>query len=293
MRAAAGLLMGSSLLFALAGAAVKVASASVPNTMVVFLRSLFGLLFLLPFLVPGGVAALVTPYPRQQVTRALAGLVAMYCFFYAIAHLPLAEAMMLNYASPLFIPFIAGAWLGEPITRRTGWAVATGFVGIGLILKPGVGFFSPAAVVGVASGVMTATAMVSIRGLARFEPTTRIVFYFGAVCSSASLVPALIDWQTPSPSAWGLLGLVGALTTSGQLLLTRAYSLAPAARIGPFTYSTVVFAAILGWALWGEVPDLLSLGGAMLVGLAGVLAIREIGPRAVEIPEEAIPEAGV
>jgi len=293
MRQAAGLLMGSSLLFALAGAAVKVASASVPNVMVVFLRSLFGLLALVPLLVHGGIDELRTPYPRQQVTRALAGLAAMYCFFYAIAHLPLAEAMMLNYSSPMWIPFIAWIWLGEPLNRRIGWAVATGFVGVGLILKPGIGFFSPAALVGLASGVMTATAMVAIRGLARFEPTIRIVFYFGIVCSIASFFPALLDWRAPSPSGLALLGLVGVLTTSGQLLLTRAYSLAPAARIGPFTYSTVVFAAILGWALWGEVPDLLSLVGALLVALAGVLAIREIGPRAVELPEEAIPEAGV
>jgi drug/metabolite transporter (DMT)-like permease len=263
-------------MFALTGAAVKVASASVPNEMVVFFRSFFGLVALAPFLVSGGVAGLRTPYLRQHVTRALAGLVAMYCFFYAIAKLPLAEAMMLNYSSPLFIPFIALVWLGEAIPRRIGWALAAGFVGIGLILKPGIGFFSPAAVVGVASGIMTAVAMVSIRGLARYEPTTRIVFYFGAVSSSAALVPAVLAWRAPSPSAYALLALIGLFATSGQLLLTRAYSLAPAARIGPFTYSTVVFAAILGWGLWGEVPDRFSVAGAILVGLAGVLAIREV-----------------
>jgi hypothetical protein len=75
--------------------------------------------------------------------------------------------------------------------------------------------------------------------------------------------------------------------------LTPVTPVSPAARIGPFTFSTVVFAAALGWALWGEVPDRLSIAGSILVGLAGVLAIREIGPRAVDIPEEAIPEAGV
>ena len=290
---AAALLLGSSVAFALTGAAVKLASATVPNEMVVFLRSLFGLVFVLPFLVRGGLDGLRTPYPRQQATRALAGLVSMYCFFYGIAHLPLGEAMMLNYSSPLFIPFIARVWLGEPIPPRIGWAVGVGFVGIGLVLKPGIGFFSPAAIVGVASGLMTAIAMVSIRGLARHEPTTRIVFYFGAVSALAALPPALVAWNAVSLHALGLLVLVGLFATSGQLLLTRAYSLAPAARIGPFTYSTVVFAAALGWALWGEVPDGLSITGAVLVSLAGVLAIREIGPRAVEIPEEAIPEAGV
>jgi drug/metabolite transporter (DMT)-like permease len=287
------LLCGSSLLFAATGAAVKLASPSVSNEMAVFFRSFFGLLVLIPWLVRGGLAGLRTPYPRQQVTRALAGLAAMYCFFYAIAHLPLAEAMLLNYSSPLFIPFIAWLWLGEPIPEGIGWAIGVGFIGICLILKPGLGFFSPASAVGLLSAVLTATAMVAIRGLARHEPTTRIVFYFGVVCSVASAPGLLWGWRPPSAPALALLVLVGVLATSGQLLLTRAYALAPAARIGPFTYSTVVFAALFGWFLWGEVPDGLSVVGGTLVFAAGVLAIRVLRPRAEQAPEEAIPEAGV
>lgn len=292
-RLAAALLLASSALFASVAAMIKLAAASVPNEMIVFFRSFVGLLALIPWLVPGGLRDLRTDYPRQQVTRALAGLAAMYCFFYAIGHLPLGEATLLNYSSPLFIPFIARVWIGEPIPPRVGWAIGTGFVGITLILKPGVGFFSPAAIVGVCSGMLTAVAMVSIRGLARYEPTTRIVFYFCTVCSAASALPLVWAWRTPSPRVFVQLLLIGVLATYGQLLLTRAYALAPAAHIGPFTYSTVVFAALLGWAFWGELPDALSLLGAILVFTAGVLATRALGPRAEEVPEEAIPEAGV
>ncbi|MBI2963320.1 MAG: DMT family transporter [Deltaproteobacteria bacterium] len=292
-RLAATLLLASSALFASVAAAIKLAAASVPNEMIVFFRSFVGLVALIPWLVPGGLEGLRTDHPRQQVTRALAGLCAMYCFFYAIGHLPLGEATLLNYSSPLFIPFIARMWLGEPIPPGIGWAVGAGFVGITLILKPGLGFFSPAAIVGVCSGMLTATAMVSIRGLARHEPTTRIVFYFCAVCSAASALPLWWVWQTPSPAAVALLLVIGVFATYGQLLLTRAYALAPAARIGPVTYSSVVFAALLGWAFWGEVPDALSVLGAILVFAAGVLATRALGPRIEEVPEEAIPEAGV
>jgi drug/metabolite transporter (DMT)-like permease len=290
---AATLLLGSSFLFASAGAAVKFVSAQATNEMVVFFRSFVGLVVLIPWLVRGGFAALRTPYPRRQVTRAFAGLGAMYCFFYAIARLPLGEAMLLNYSSPVFIPFIAWLWIGEPIPPGIGWAIASGLAGITLILKPGLGFLSPASIIGLSSGLLTATAMVAIRGLAREEPTLRIVFYFGAVCSAASAPPLLWGWRTPSFPALALLVLVGVLATSGQLLLTRAYALAPAARIGPFTYSSVVFAALFGWLFWGELPDAFSLAGALLVGLAGYLAIRLMGPRAEELPEEAIPEAGV
>jgi drug/metabolite transporter (DMT)-like permease len=292
-RLAATLLLGSSFLFASAGAAVKLASTQATNEMLVFFRSFFGLVALMPWLVWGGSTGLRTPNLGRQVMRALAGLAAMYCFFYAIANLPLAEAMLLNYSSPLFIPFIAWLWIGEPIPARIGWAIGAGFAGIALILKPGLGFWSPASIVGLASGVLTATAMVAIRGLAREEPAGRIVFYFGAVNSLVSAPPLLWGWRTPSYPTLALLVLVGVLATCGQLLLTRAYALAPAARIGPFTYSSVVFAALFGWLFWGEVPDALSLSGALLVGVAGFLAIRLLGPRVEEIPEEAIPEAGV
>lgn len=288
---AAALLLASSALFAAVGAVIKLAAASVPNETIVFFRSFVGLLVLVPWLVSGGLETLRTDYPRQQVTRALAGLAAMYCFFYAIGHLPLGEAMLLNYSSPLFIPFIARVWIGEPIPPRIGWAIGTGFVGVTLILKPGLGFFSPAAIVGVCSGMLTATAMVSIRGLARYEPTTRIVFYFCAVCSAVSALPLLWAWRTPSPLVLGELLLIGLLATYSQWLLTRAYALAPAARIGPFAYSTVVFAALLGWALWGEVPDVLSAVGAVLVFTAGVLATRAPGRRVQDTPGETIPGA--
>src|ERR1051326_4594936 len=225
-RRAAALLLGSSLLFASAGAVVKLVSSSASNEMVVFFRSFFGLVVLTPWLARGGAAALRTPYPRRQVTRALAGLAAMYCFFYAIAHLPLAEAMLLNYSSPLFIPFIACIWIGEPIPDGIGPAIALGFLGICLILKPGLGFRSPAAVVGLFSGVLTATAMVAIRGLAREEPTLRIVFYFGAVCSAAAAPALLWGWKTPSDTTWLLLAAIGGLAPSGAVPLTRAHDLA-------------------------------------------------------------------
>jgi drug/metabolite transporter (DMT)-like permease len=287
------LLLGSSLLFASASVAVKLVSSNVTNEMLVFFRSFFGLIAVAPWLALGGSTELKTRHLRQHVTRALAGLAAMYCFFYAISHLPLGEAMLLNYSSPLFIPFIARVWLGEPLPKGFGWAVGAGFAGITLILKPGSGFFSPAALIGLLSSVLTATAMVSIRGLARTEPTLRIVFYFGVVCSVASAPGLVWGWRPLPLDALALLGAVGFLATCGQLLLTRAYSLAPAARVGPFTYSTVLFAAIFGWAIWGEVPDALSIAGAALVCAAGILAIRALEPRAEEAPEEAIPEAAL
>jgi len=238
-----------------------------------------GLLALLPWVLHRGVSQLKTKNLRGHPGRGLAGVTAMYCYFYAIAHLPLAEAVLPNYSTPLFIPFIAALWLGEQVSMRLWAAIGVGFAGIVLILKPGLGMFTPVSLIGLASGMFGALAMVSIRRLSKTEPTLRIVFYFSVVCTAVSAVPLAWRWQTPDPGLWTLLILMGALASLAQLLLTRAYSHAPAAQVGPFTYSTVVFAAAIGWMFWGEIPDLLSFGGTALVCLAGIMTIRFAGQR--------------
>jgi len=209
----------------------------------------------------------------MHVTRSFSGLAAMYCFFYAIAHLSLAEAVLLNYSAPLFIAPIALVWLGESIGPAVATAILTGFIGIALVLKPGFETFSLAAWVGALSGLLAALAMVSVRRLSVTEPTVRIVFYFGATCTVISTIPLLWAWQTPHWEDVAVMALAGFLATQGQLLLTHSYSLAPAAHIGPYTYSTVIFAALFGWLFWQEIPDRFTVLGALLISVSGALAM--------------------
>ncbi|HKJ70727.1 MAG TPA: DMT family transporter, partial [Gammaproteobacteria bacterium] len=237
---AAALIVASAFMFALTGATVKAASARLPHTEVVFFRSALGLAALLPWLVRGGLRGLATATPGLHLFRGLSGLAAMYCFFYALAHLELATAVLLNYSAPVFIPFIAWLWLREPVPASLRWAIPLGFVGIALILKPGLpahagGGLQPATLIGVAAGVLAAVSFVTIRRLHASEPTTRIVFYFGVISTLVSALPLVWTWHTPEPALWGLLAAMGACATGGQLLLTRAYALAPAAQVGPFT----------------------------------------------------------
>src|SRR3984893_11832846 len=112
LRRGALYMVASALLFALMSVAVKVASATLPNVVVVFFRSAFGLLTLIPFIVG---ADLRTGQLREHLIRSLAGIASMYCFFYTLAHMRLADAVLLNYALPLFIPFVESAWLGEEV----------------------------------------------------------------------------------------------------------------------------------------------------------------------------------
>jgi drug/metabolite transporter (DMT)-like permease len=199
---------------------------------------------------------------------------AVACYFYAIARLRLADAVLLNQSMPLFIPLVERAWLGERVPGRLWGALGLGFAGLLLILRPGSGVFQPAALVGLASAVLASVAQVGIRRLTRTEPLTRIIFYFGLVASAVALPPAVYWWTNPSPRTWAVLLLMGAFATVGQLTLVRAYYHAPAARVGPFLYAGPVFAGLLDWLIWGRLPDALFVAGAAVVMASATLALR-------------------
>jgi drug/metabolite transporter (DMT)-like permease len=186
--------------------------------------------------------------------------------------MPLAEAMLLKLSSPLFVPLVALLWLGEAVPPRVRWALAVGFAGVTLILHPDLGQVSPVAWIAVLGGAFAAVAKVTVRRLSRSEPTTRIVFYFALAGTLVSAIPLAGTWQPPSLPALGWLLGVGLPATLGQLLLTRGLSLAPAARMGTFGFFSVIFGALVGWILWGEVLAWPTAAGSVLVIAAGVLA---------------------
>lgn len=271
---AAAYAIAAELLFASMGAAIKLASSELPNEVVVFFRNLFGLLFVLPWLLRRGPGALATRHLRWHLTRGLAGLSAMYCFFYAIAHIPLAEAVLMKLTAPLFLPLVAFVWLRERPAAAVGGAVALGFAGVALVLRPGLRELSPVLLVALAGGAFAAVAKTGVRGLTRTEPITRVVFYFALIATLVSAVPLAWSWVEPSPRAWALLVLVGLLATGGQLFMTAAYGLGPAAQVGPFTYTSVLFASAYGWLFWGEALTVLTAVGAALVIASGLLTSR-------------------
>jgi len=274
VRRGAFLMVVSALLFASMAATVRVASQELPTAPIVFFRHFLMLLLLAPWLVREGRGALRTRDLRGHVVRGLCGVAAVTCYFYAIAHLSLADAVLLNQSLPLFVPLVERIWLGEQIPRRLWRVLLIGFSGLLLILRPGIGAFEPVALVGLASAAFASVAQVGIRRLTRTEPVTRIVVYYGLIASIIAAPPAALVWRTPSAPTWAVLLLMGVLATVGQLTLTRSYVYAPAARIGPFLYAGPVFAGLLDWLIWGRLPDLLFVAGAVLVVVAATMALR-------------------
>jgi drug/metabolite transporter (DMT)-like permease len=285
LRRGAVLMIVSALLFASMAAAVGVISRQLPNAPIVFFRHFLMLLFLLPWVVREGRGALRTDDFPGHLVRGLTGVSAVACYFYAIARLRLADAVLLNQSMPLFIPLVERAWLGEPIPRRLSRVLLMGFAGLVLILRPGSGLFDPAALVGLASAALASVAQVSIRRLTRSEPVMRIVVYFGLIASVAAAPPAVLTWREPSAETWALLLLMGVFATVGQLALTRSYFYAPASQVGPFLYVGPVFAGLLDWVIWDRLPDLFSVTGAVLVVVAATLALRiHGGPPVLDAP---------
>jgi drug/metabolite transporter (DMT)-like permease len=268
--------LSASFTFAAMGALIKVVSTSLTNELIVFFRNFCALVFILPWIwYSRSLKGVKTSFFQLHLLRSLAGLGAMYCFFYSIAHLQLSEACLLASTAPLFIPVIAYIWIREPVARKVRRAIIIGFIGILLILKPGIGVFQPIAIVGLASGMFAALAMVTIRRMSASEPAIRIVFYFSALGTLISGVPLFWSWQSPQPKIWCLLILIGMLAAVGQILITKGYSLAPAARVGPLTYGNVVFATFLGWLFWGESLDALTWAGAVMICIAGIITTRQ------------------
>jgi drug/metabolite transporter (DMT)-like permease len=282
----------AEFLFASMAVAIRHISEIASNEQVVFFRNLFGILILTPWLLRHRTEGLRSAVPHLHLLRSVAGLGAMYCFFYAIAHLPLAQAMLLKLSAPLFIPIIALFWLKEPVGTGVGLALLLGFVGVILVLRPEAQGLDPVALIALAGGALAAVAKTTVRRLGRTEPVGRIVFYFALVGTAISALPLFWAWQPLGLHNYAWLLAVAALATAGQVFLTKGFGLAPAARMGAFGYSSVLFGALYGWWLWAETPTALMIGGAALIALAGILATHEKSKTNIQVESNsaAVPE---
>lgn len=261
--------------FAVMGALVKVAAPKFGSAELVFYRSLFGLLFVHAYILAKKLP-LKTPVMAKQMSRALVGLISLVLFFYAIAHLPLATAITLNYTSALFLAMLTPLLLHEKPKAILYGTVLMGFVGVVVLLKPSfTGENALAGALGLLSGFGAALAYVHVKQLGKLnEPDWRTVFYFTLVSTIASGIWML--FQSFTPLSLGdmptLLGL-GAAATVGQLAMTRAYRTGNTLIVASLAYSTVILAALIGAAFWQEklsVSEYFAIGIVVLSGMISV-----------------------
>lgn len=264
------LVLGEGLLAVMA-AMIKTLSDHLDTEVIVFARNLFGLMFLLPIIMHrGGIGQLKTQNIHLHFIRAFTGVSAMFCFFYTIGHIALAEAVLVKMTVPFFLPVVGWLWLKETISTRTWLAILIGFVGVAIIMRAGTGSIDPVMWVALAGAAIMSVAKVSIRRMAGTEPAHRVVFYFGLFATLISAVPLL--WVETRPAGQDYLWLlaIGLVATCGQFALTNAYQMASPGQVGVYNYSAVVWAALLGWLFWGETLVITTVLGTLLIVAAGV-----------------------
>ncbi len=262
----------ASFLFACMGVCVKWASATFSPSEIVFYRTFLAHLMMLVLVRLRGVS-IATPHWRWQISRAVAGFLALVCYFTAISLLPLATAVTLNYTSAIFLAIIL-AWKGWRLDWGTLASLAVGLLGIAWLLRPGIQadqWLGEAA--GLGSGMFAGMAYYNVRELGVLrEPETRTVFYFSLVSTMGAGI-WLIFSSVHMPDLVGALQLVGVagFATGGQLALTRAYARGRTLAAAACAYTGVVFASLLGAAFFGDVLDAescLAMGVIILSGIA-------------------------
>ena len=260
--------------FAVMDAIIKWLTADYPITQVVALRSWFGLPLLCLFaLYDGGLKALRTRRPMVHIGRYLLVLALSFSFFWALSQMKLVDAIAITFAAPIFITALSVPLLKEPVGLHRWVAISIGFCGVLIMLRPGMGVFQWAALVVLGSVVVYALLMITTRAYKSTESTAALMLYPQLGMSLTGIIIAPLFWVTPSLGDLGLFALAGLFGSVGVMCLTHAFRLGPAAVISPFEYSALIWATLLGFLLWGELPDALTLGGAGIVISSGLYII--------------------
>lgn len=246
----------------------------VQNETIVFFRTALCFVFILPIVIVRK-SPLKTKQVKLHLVRAVAGIGALYCYFYAVKHLHLLNAILLANTIPLFIPLVVLIWLRLKIPKRRVFAIIIGFLGVVLILRPDVSFFNNvASFSGLAAGLLGATALVGVRQLTKTEPPERILFYFFLFGTVVSFLPMIITWKPILDwKMWVYIFLIGVAGILFQYFLTKAYSYMPATKASSLMYLSVIFGGISGWLIWDSVPILWTLFGILLVFFGGLMAL--------------------
>ncbi|MBX2804479.1 MAG: DMT family transporter [Hyphomicrobiales bacterium] len=248
-----------------------------PTLQIVFLRYFLALPVLTAALLWfGGRTALFSRHLGVHILRGLFLAGSAYAFFLSLSYLPLAEATSIIFIAPILITALSVPLLGEHVGWRRWSAVIVGFIGVLIIVRPGGETFQPASLLVICTATLYALIMISARFIKNSESVWTFMFYM-------TLFPALFSglsmpfvWQTPD---WQHIPLFIGITitgVAGMILLSQAFRMAPAAVIAPFDYTALLWASLLGWLFWEEIPTIWTYAGAAVIIASGIyIVIRE------------------
>jgi drug/metabolite transporter (DMT)-like permease len=288
-----GFMCLSVLIFATMNVVVKWQSSIYPVGDLVFFRSVFALI---PCAVlirrSGGLATLRTARPFGHLLRAAFWVASMVCTFLSYHLLPLAEAVSIAFSAPLFLTALSGPVLGERVGAARWAAVLTGFAGVLIMLRPDGDFLEWGAVFALGNAVFYALGMVAVRELSRSgETSSSIVFYQTALAAVLSTASLPFYWVTPSLADAAVMASLGVAGGIGTYAMTEAFRYAPASTVAPFNYTSMIWATLFGFLVWGDLPTSLTLAGSAVVIGSGLFILRHearLTPRAAAAPPQPV-----
>ena len=236
---------------------------------VLLIRSIAALAVLSPFIWRDAATFATAPRWGLQTIRALLATVEVACFYWAVAYLPLADVMAYYLAGPIFVTAIAGTVLREPVGWRRWSAVIAGFVGVIFCLRPGVAALTLPALIALIGSFTFSLTMISTRFL-RGTSGTVLVTTQTVAALAFGVVAAPFAWVTPTTSDLMLLALLGMVAMVAHVCVNQSLVLAPASTVVPYQYTTILWALLFGYAVFGDVPDAYMLAGAAIIVGAGL-----------------------
>jgi drug/metabolite transporter (DMT)-like permease len=284
----------STVTFAGMQALIRYTTREVHPFEVVFWRNLFGLLALAPFFLRHGLGVFRTRRLHHHALRNGLHLFSMLMFFYGLSLTPLATASALSFTSPLFAALGAVLLLGERIRLRRIAALAIGFLGTLVIIRPGFIALETGSLLVLASSIVWGAVMISIKALGTSESSVTSTAYMAAIMTPLALIPALLYWSWPSPAMIGCLALMGLLGTIAHIALAQAFRETDATTVLPADFLRLLWASLFGYLFFAEVPEVLVwVGGAMIFGATVYIAFREARlarpARVPPVPVDALP----
>ena len=275
------MLMAMAILPAIDVIAKFMGQGGTPVLMIVWARLTFGALITLPFALPEtGLRGLVPSRPILHGVRASLLGMATFFFFWSLHYLPIADALAIFFVQPLVVTALSPVVLGEKVGPRRWAAVAVGFIGTLIIIRPGFAEVNPGSFLALASGTCLGLYMLLTRRIAGAQKAVVTTFHtnlLGAILTSA-LVPLV--WITPTATDWVLFLALAAIANLGHYLIVRAYDHAEASLLAPLAYTEMVTSTILGWLFFGDFPDGWTfLGVSILIASAIYISMREAAAR--------------
>jgi len=272
-------------IFAVVNAAVKWLVARYSVVEIVFFRSGFALIPCIVLVARnGGLPALKTRRLHDHVARSVLQFVSMLCIFTAFKLMPLADSIAITFSSPMFLTILSIPLLGEQVGIHRWSAVILGFIGILVILPPGAGMLQGGALFALANALINASVTIAIRRMTLTETSVSLAFYQQLCTALCGLALLPFFWQMPSLFDLSLMLGAGLLAGIGQFWWTEGCRLTPAAVAAPFSYTAMVWALILGYVIWGDLPSRQILAGAAIVIAAGLYIVYRETVRRVRRP---------